>query len=170
MRCVFIRINKMTELLQTLIAVSEKASNIARACRTKQELFSLLIQEKGTKDANPRFVKDFKTLADVLIQETVKHELGNKFPELKNFIRGEESNTFSNTLGETITVDVKQTEAETAELLGKVLDGDNRAAELLAVEVHKDILMDDINTKISGCLDLEISLDDLAVWIDPIGT
>lgn len=70
--------DEMTELLQSLIAVSEKASNIARACRTKKELFSLLVQEKGEKDANPRFIQDFKTLADVLIQETVRHELGQK--------------------------------------------------------------------------------------------
>lgn len=69
---------EMTELLQSLIAVSEKASNIARACRTKKELFSLLVQEKAEKDANPRFIQDFKTLADVLIQETVRHELGQK--------------------------------------------------------------------------------------------
>ena len=29
-------------------------------------------------DKNKRFVEDFKTLADVLIQETVRHDLGTK--------------------------------------------------------------------------------------------
>lgn len=65
-------------LLESIIVVSEKAANIARICRQDRHLFQLLVQEKGTKEANPRFVRDFKTLADVLIQETVKHDLGKK--------------------------------------------------------------------------------------------
>lgn len=92
-----------------------------------------------------------------------------QFPELTDQIHGEESNKFSNTLGETITVEVKETEAETAELLCKVLNGDKNAANLLAMEVHKTIEMDDINSQISGCLDLNIPVKDLSVWIDPIG-
>lgn len=63
-------------LLQSLIHVSEKAANIARLCRENEHLFSLLVEEKSSADANPRFVADFKTLADVLIQETVKHDIG----------------------------------------------------------------------------------------------
>lgn len=65
-------------LLESLIIVSEKAANIARACRQEKCLFQLLIQEKSSDEANPRFVQDFKTLADVLIQETVKYEIGKK--------------------------------------------------------------------------------------------
>lgn len=65
----------MAELIRTLIIVSEKAANIARACRHEKELFKLLIQEKSTAEANHGF-QDFKTLADVLVQETVRHEIG----------------------------------------------------------------------------------------------
>lgn len=65
-------------LLETLIKVSEKAANIARICRQEKHLFELLVQEKGNKESNPRFVQDFKTLADVLIQETVKYDIGKQ--------------------------------------------------------------------------------------------
>lgn len=60
-------------ILQALIDVSEKAANIARVFRQNEHLFELLVQEKPTGEANPRFVHDYKTLADVLIQETIKH-------------------------------------------------------------------------------------------------
>lgn len=59
-------------IMEALINVSEKAANIARVCRQNDHLFSLLIQEKSSDESNSRFVKDFKTLADVLIQETIR--------------------------------------------------------------------------------------------------
>lgn len=92
-----------------------------------------------------------------------------QFPELAEHIHGEESNSFSNTLGETITVEIRETQQETAELLFKVLDGDKNAADILAAEVHKNIVMDDINSQISSCLNLDIPVSNLGVWIDPIG-
>jgi inositol polyphosphate 1-phosphatase len=45
-----------------------------------------------------------------------------QFPELIGFIQGEESNLFTNTLGETIEVKVMSTQDETAELLSKVIE------------------------------------------------
>lgn len=63
-------------LLECLVLVSEKAANIARKIRQEKHLFDLLVEEKGSGEANPRFVQDFKTLADVLIQQTVKHDVG----------------------------------------------------------------------------------------------
>lgn len=92
-----------------------------------------------------------------------------QFPELAEHIHGEESNSFSNTLGETITVEIRETQQKTAELLYKVLDGDKNAADILAAEVHKNIVMDDINSQISSCLNLDIPVSNLGVWIDPIG-
>lgn len=66
----------INKLLTSLIEVSEKAANIARICRENKHLLNLLIEEKSAFESNPRFVHDFKTLADVIIQETVKHEIG----------------------------------------------------------------------------------------------
>ncbi|GBP16201.1 Inositol polyphosphate 1-phosphatase [Eumeta japonica] len=63
-------------LLRSLINASEKAANIARICRSNEQLLKLLVQEKTNDEANSRFEHDFKTLADVLIQETIKHDVG----------------------------------------------------------------------------------------------
>lgn len=63
-------------ILEVLINVSEKAANIARSFRQNEHLFSLLVQEKSMDESNPRFVRDYKTLADVLIQETIRHDVG----------------------------------------------------------------------------------------------
>ena len=93
------------------------------------------MEEKTGAEKNAKFEQDFKTLADVLIQETVRHEVGKAFPELKSSILGEESNKFTNKLGNSLTVEVKETMEETKELLVKVLDNNETAARLLAVQV-----------------------------------
>ena len=80
-------------------------------------------------------MQDFKTLADVLIQETVRHDLGQQYPQLADNIKGEESNKFTNQLDETIEVQVCETEEETANLLFTVLDNDRVAADLLSRQV-----------------------------------
>lgn len=71
-------------LLSALIKVSEKAASIARLCRSDQQLFALLVEEKKEDEANKRFLNDFKTLSDVLIQETIKHDIGKLVKELVN--------------------------------------------------------------------------------------
>ena len=62
-----------SEVLGLLLRVSSKASRIASIIRSEQPLVELLVEEKKGKEKNERFVQDFKTLADVLIQETVRH-------------------------------------------------------------------------------------------------
>lgn len=67
------------DLLNELILVSEKSAQISRLCRIdNNELFDILIQEKTNETKNPRFLRDFKTFADVLIQEMAKNCLENK--------------------------------------------------------------------------------------------
>ncbi|XP_055677836.1 inositol polyphosphate 1-phosphatase [Lutzomyia longipalpis] len=153
-------------VVRALVDVSEKAANIARLCRENGDIFELLVEEKSKDEANPRFVRDFKTLADVLIQEMVRHDIGQVFPDMKDNIRGEESSTFTNTLGETITVEVCDSLEETANLLEKVLNGNKLVADLLAAEVHRDIKTDE-----GQCIeDLggEIVACDVGIWVDPI--
>ncbi|XP_032939291.1 inositol polyphosphate 1-phosphatase isoform X2 [Catharus ustulatus] len=84
----------MSGLLAALVAVSQKAAEVARLCRAEEPLFRLLVAEKTGPERNARFLQDFKTLADVLIQEVIKHDLGTQFPELRGHIHGEESNEF----------------------------------------------------------------------------
>ncbi|XP_012268787.2 inositol polyphosphate 1-phosphatase [Athalia rosae] len=157
-----------SRLLEVLLKVSEKAANIARVCRQNNHLFKLLVQEKSQDEKNPRFVQDFKTLADVLIQETIKHDIGIEFPDLAEHIKGEENNTFSNTLGESVTVKICSTFEDTAKLLERVLNNDSEAATLLAIEVHRDIGMEDVPGSKNLHNNLQLAVDQLGIWIDPI--
>ncbi|XP_015588416.1 inositol polyphosphate 1-phosphatase isoform X2 [Cephus cinctus] len=157
-----------SRLLEVLLKVSEKAANIARACRQNDTLFKLLVQEKSEEEKNPRFFQDFKTLADVLIQETIRHDIGIEFPELAKKVKGEESNVFSNALGETVIVQVYPSPEETTQLLIKVLNNDTATATLLASEVHKKISLEDVPVSGSLVEDFNIDMDDLGIWIDPI--
>lgn len=176
--------NLTPNLIKSLINSAEKAANIARICRANESLLSLLVQEKSTEEANPRFVHDFKTLADVLIQETTRHDIGKlvsnlffsrnvcyfsfKFPEILKNINGEESNSFTNRLGESVSVKVGDNEDETAKCLQIVLNGDTTAAEVLALEVHKTI---DYNSNLGIVPDLpdDFNYSEIGIWIDPIG-
>ncbi|EMP31015.1 Inositol polyphosphate 1-phosphatase [Chelonia mydas] len=88
----------MSALLKSLVGASEKSARIPQLCRQEEALFQLLIEEKTGTDKNKKFVQDCKTLADVLIQEVIKHDVGKEFPELHGHICGEESNKFENSL------------------------------------------------------------------------
>ena len=69
---------KLSEFVGALIRCSEKAANVARLVRSEKSLFELLVEEKTGDSKNKRFVQDFKTLADVLVQETIRHDLGKQ--------------------------------------------------------------------------------------------
>ncbi|XP_062254888.1 inositol polyphosphate 1-phosphatase [Platichthys flesus] len=155
----------MAELLRLLLRVAEKAANVARVCRQEAPLFQLLVQEKTGDDKNKKFVQDFKTLADVVIQEMIRHDVGAQFPEMADFIHGEESNKFENGLGESVIVTVCGTEEETATLLATVLDGDRTAASLLARAIHQNPATTDASTE---ALTVPLSPSELGIWIDPI--
>lgn len=72
----------MSAVLRELLRVSEKAADIARACRQQEALFQLLIEEKTGGEKNKKFAVDFKTLADVLVQEVIKQSVENKVREV----------------------------------------------------------------------------------------
>ena len=67
----------LTALTHSIIVASERAARLARVIRKEDELFQLLVEEK-TEGKNERFLNDFKTLTDVLVQESVRRELGAK--------------------------------------------------------------------------------------------
>lgn len=108
---------KVKDLIRDLLNVGEKGANVARIIRSEHTLLELLVQEKIGEQKNERFVQDFKTLADVLVQQIVYHDLSQKFPGIKDSIYGEESNKFTNALGESINVEILSSPAETADLL-----------------------------------------------------
>lgn len=156
----------MSDLFRTLINFSERAGEIARSIRNEPTLFSLLVEEKGEEEKNIKFAHDFKTLADVLIQELLRHHIVQMYPSLGPHVHGEESAEFTNTLGENITVRVCETKEQTADLLAKVLDGNAEAASLLAAVVHSEV-----TAKIDEELIRKVPvlpLDNIGIWIDPI--
>ncbi|XP_017084580.2 inositol polyphosphate 1-phosphatase [Drosophila eugracilis] len=159
---------EQANLLQVLINCAEKAANIARTCRSNEELLGLLVQEKKGSEANERFEHDFKTLADVLIQETIKHEVGSLFPAMQDAILGEESPNFTNQLGESVTIAVGLSEEETAFCLQAVLSGHEGAASALAKEVHKDVSFNSEKLGEIPQLPEELDYGNLGIWIDPI--
>ena len=59
---------------------------------------------------------------------------------MKDNIFGEESNTFTNTSGECVRIELKGTVEGTASLLEKVRVGHSAAAKLLAEEVHREMV------------------------------
>lgn len=70
--------------VKVLLQVCEKSAMIARAWRFQEELFELLVEEKTGKEKNKRFTRDFKTLADVLVQEVVKHDVIREVSSMHN--------------------------------------------------------------------------------------
>lgn len=85
--------------------------------------------------------------------------------------QGEESNMFTNTLDETIKVEVCDTEQETSALLYKVLDRNQVAADLLSKQVHSNTseLSQFILADLEQVPDSSFNVDNLGIWIDPIG-
>lgn len=63
------------DLIKKLLVVSEKAARLSRACRHNEHLFSLLVEEKENDELKARFIRDFKTFADVLVQEMIRFDL-----------------------------------------------------------------------------------------------
>ncbi|XP_053678191.1 inositol polyphosphate 1-phosphatase [Anopheles nili] len=156
-------------LLQELLTASEKAANIARVCRQNQRLFSLLVQEKEKDESNSRFDHDFKTLADCLIQEMIKHDIGKRFPELRDNIRGEENAKFTNSAGDSVIVTVADDPAPTVEALEKVLNGDKDAVAALVDEVYRDVQLDMESLELpTDSIPLDNDWSELGIWIDPI--
>ncbi|KAG6450901.1 hypothetical protein O3G_MSEX006829 [Manduca sexta] len=150
----------MADILKTFVRASERAACIARSCcvpESSKEI--LLVAEKFEGEANTRFEHDFKTIADVLAQESAKTEIAHHFPELANHVRGEECSEIGG-----INVSIMQDAEETANLLSLLVtpNAAKRMAEAAHCELQLDVC-DKINVNIS-----EINVSDIGIWIDPI--
>jgi len=85
-------------------------------------------------------------------------------------IYGEESNMFTNSVGECIRISIGATHEETRQMLQKVLsEQHSQAAELLASEVHRVIKLDDDEKLHDIPIDELTPYSNLGIWIDPIG-
>lgn len=74
-----VRRHRSLGLIGCALVASEAAANIVRQCRANSRLLSMLVEEKCDESANrSRFARDFKTLADVLVQHVVVERLGRQ--------------------------------------------------------------------------------------------
>lgn len=149
----------MADVAKALLHASEKAAAIARSC-CGYSSEALLVAEKGEGEANTRFEKDFKTIADVLAQVCAKHEIELHCEGLTDNVRGEECADIGG-----VTIELKETEEKTAELLCTLVSPN--AAKRMANAAHRKI-----NLKIGQIVPSDFpDLDptDVGVWIDPIG-
>ncbi|RZF48824.1 hypothetical protein LSTR_LSTR003204 [Laodelphax striatellus] len=158
---------QLSELLESIVLVSEKAARIARAIRRDSHLLSLLVEEKTGNKKNPRFNKDFKTITDVLVQEVVKYDLTRKFPALTGHIYGEETNEIGLITGEKVCLKIDSSKENTFNLLETLCD--DLAAHLLADIVHEEVLLSELpgNPTLPE-VSVDIPLEGIAIWIDPI--
>ncbi|XP_072939601.1 inositol polyphosphate 1-phosphatase [Epargyreus clarus] len=148
----------MANVLEALINASEKAANIARSCCSGCSDNTLLVAEKCEGEANARFDKDFKTIADVLAQESAKSEILKRLPELTDNVRGEECAEING-----LRIELQESSGQTAELLNKLVPAEN--AIRMAEAAHNDV--NAVIEELPGDLPF-IDPNDLGVWIDPI--
>lgn len=149
----------MADVVKALLHASEKAATIARSCCVYSSE-ALVVAEKGGGEANTRFEKDYKTIADVLAQVCAKHEIEEHCEHLAANVSGEECADIGG-----VTIELKETEEETAELLSTLVSPN--AARRMAKAAHSKIYL-----KIGEILPSnfpQINPSDLGVWIDPIG-
>ncbi|XP_059046141.1 inositol polyphosphate 1-phosphatase [Achroia grisella] len=147
----------MIDTLKVLINASEKAARIARSCCEGATDEVLLVAEKGEGEANARFDKDFKTIADVLAQESAKNEIATFSPELARNTRGEECSEIGG-----VSIKLQENWEKTAEMLS-LLVAPNVATRMSAAAHSSIELSLDLPEDLPS-----IDINDLGVWIDPI--
>lgn len=154
---------QISELVEALIIVSEKAASVAR-CIRNHDLFTNIVEEKSSICKNNEVLQDFKTLADVLIQEVIKHDLEKKFSGIAQNIKGEESNSIENAHGERIIVEISDISTETTQLLGRAFGGNEEIAKSLTEIIYNNKAAPKYVEDIS----IEKDLQNIGIWIDPI--
>ncbi|XP_049869969.1 inositol polyphosphate 1-phosphatase [Pectinophora gossypiella] len=148
----------MEDILKALICASERAASVAKSCCIGAAKDSLLVAEKGEGEANARFDKDFKTIADVLAQESARYEIALRCPDLAKQLRGEECAEIGG-----VTIKLCESEEKTAELLSSLVP--LQAAKRMAEAAHGEIKVTLNNPPVHVA---DINPCDLGVWIDPI--
>ncbi|XP_068631223.1 inositol polyphosphate 1-phosphatase [Battus philenor] len=147
----------MSNILEALIRASERAACIARSC-TNFNGEMLLVTEKGEAEANTRFERDFKTIADVLAQEYAKAEIALQLPSLARHVRGEERNEING-----VTITLENSVEETEKTLNLLLPPST--AKQMAKAAHDKICHFPLKELPNVP---ELNPDDIGVWIDPI--
>lgn len=159
----------LRHFVRDLILLCKKASQIARLIRKDDQLLQLLTQEKPIDVEQGHFTQDFKTLADVLIQEMVKDFLQKSYP-LLGVVLGEESNQFTNNKGKIVEIKIKDTMEQTVRLLAPLMNESEIAASKLATVIwSQPQLTEEEENELNQLNNFTIDESQLGIWIDPIG-
>ncbi|CAF4291051.1 unnamed protein product, partial [Rotaria sp. Silwood2] len=162
------------EFLYQLSVCSEKAACIARHIRFMHTDFNSMIEKKQLDENHQHLNADYKTLADVIIQEVIKRDLRRIYPSLTNHIYGEEDGSLKlNSSDEKIIIDVTGTREDILNLLKKLFD--NKSTQ--SIEALADIVASSSDITLSEqCKqsfekipnNISIDLSNIGIWIDPV--
>ncbi len=158
----------MSKLLATICNSVERASCVA--VELKKFLCSSMIETKDGKVKNVHANTDFKTFADVLIQQIVTRDIERSFQQLKGRVFGEESDKI-NINGVNIHVSLASSDDETSqtsEMLSSVLESNSQLVSQLTNIIHRQAQFHQECWQPNDFPNFELDLSDVAFWIDPI--
>ncbi|CAF1267197.1 unnamed protein product [Adineta ricciae] len=150
---------------------SERAACIARYIRFMHSDFNSIIQEKQLDENHQHLDADYKTLADVIIQEVIKRDL---YPKLDQRIFGEEDGSLKlQSSAEKIIIDVTGTDEDIVTLLKQLFNNkSSRSIETLAniISSSFDITLPEHYQHSLRRIpeDFSIDLSNIGIWIDPV--
>ena len=163
----------MGEFLASLCNSGEKASAIA--VELKKCLKSELIESKSGTLKNEVVQADFKTFADVLIQQVITRDIERKFSSVKDRVYGEESNKIKIDAN---TIEVRLSEnddnpEETMKLLETVLGATfSETCKVICDIIHnaksENSCRDWKQWKAEDFPNFTLDVSNVAVWVDPI--
>eukprot|EP00040_Diaphanoeca_grandis_P004713 m.29833 g.29833 ORF g.29833 m.29833 type:complete len:380 (-) comp16166_c0_seq1:53-1192(-) len=155
-------------LAQVMVAACSKACEIARCCRKDNQTFErTMINKKPDRKVGNDVRVDMVTLADVLIQVSIIHDIELEIPQLQSFVKGEETGVFeSRNDGSSVQVALQESEAATTAMISLLLDDDDSGIpSLLASILHRPLDLSVLNTT---TITTEMDMDDVGIWVDPI--
>ncbi|UJR36460.1 hypothetical protein I4U23_029183 [Adineta vaga] len=164
----------LRDFLNQVAICSEKAACIARYIRFMHSDFNSIIEEKQLDENHQHLDADYKTLADVIIQEVIKRDLCNLYPALDNRIYGEEDGSLKlQSSAEKIPIDVTGTDDDILVLLTKLFnDKSSQSIQTLAGIVSsssKITLSEQCQQSFQKIPEnVSINLSQIGIWIDPV--
>ncbi|CAF1100376.1 unnamed protein product, partial [Adineta ricciae] len=150
---------------------SERAACIARYIRFMHSDFNSIIQEKQLDENHQHLDADYKTLADVIIQEVIKRDL---YPRLDQRIFGEEDGSLKlQSSAEKIVIDVTGTDEDIVTLLKQLFNNkSSQSIETLAniISSSFDITLPEHYQHSLRKIPEQFSIDlsNIGIWIDPV--
>ena len=158
----------MAQLLSALCNSVERACLIA--IELKRFLCSSLIESKDGDLKNENAQTDFKTFADVLIQQVITRDIITNFQDLEGKVFGEESDKIVIN-GETVYVNLPRSDDDfdkTFKILTTVLRKNEKLVATLTDIIHKKGTYKEEIWRPEDFSDFDLDHGSVAFWIDPI--